>query len=356
MVVRDARCVYVPPDELLPEERACWVALTRVHGLGPVGLWKRVEEHGSAHGAWLGLEPKLRKEEPLSLLRTLARPGMRIVTPVDAEFPPGLLHLHDPPGALFVAGCQLPADRLCVAVVGSRNATPYGLSMAERLARDLALRRVVVVSGLALGVDGAAHRGALAGGGPTVAVLGCGLDRDYPREHHRLRKEIEANGAVVSEYPPGTEPDPWRFPARNRLIAALTQGTVVVQAARRSGALITADLAAEMGREVMAVPGQVGDPASVGCLNHLKEGAFPVCDGQDVLDALKHVLPPVQAPAGPEGDLGLLLEALGASGGAVDDVARRAGLAAGTASAGLLQLELEGLVRRLPTGRWIRVA
>lgn len=355
MVVRDARCVYVPPDEMLPQERACWLALTRVEGLGPVGVWNLVEEHGSAHGAWLSLEPRRRKEEPLSLLQSLARPGMRIVTPVDAGFPRGLLDLHDPPGALFMAGTPLPRNRLKVAVVGSRNATPYGLSVAERLSRDLAMRGLVVVSGLALGVDGAAHRGALAGGGPTVAVLGCGLDRDYPREHRRLRDAIEAQGLVVSEYPPGTEPDPWRFPARNRLIAAMSHGVVVVQAARKSGALITADLASEIGREVMAVPGQVGDPTAVGCLNHLKEGAYPVCDAQDVLDALKHVLPPVEAPPGPEGDLGRLLEALGASGGSVDDLARRTSLAAGAVSAGLLQLQVEGLVRRLPTGRWIRV-
>ena len=185
--------------------------------------------------------------------------GLRFVGRSDREFPPLLRAIHDPPQGLFVRGTAEPAllARPAVAIVGARACSAYGAEVARMLGRELAAVGLVVVSGLARGVDGAAHRGALEAGGTTVAVLGCGIDRDYPAAHAGLAREIGAGGLVVSEYAPGVEPAPWRFPARNRIIAGLAQVTVVVEARERSGALITADLALEEGREVLACPGEI---------------------------------------------------------------------------------------------------
>jgi DNA processing protein len=180
---------------------------------------------------------------------SLARP--------DPGYPPLLAELHDPPEQLFVRGDLAALGGPGVAVVGARSCSAYGAQVARSLGRDLAASGVTVVSGLARGIDGEAHRGALEAGGLTVAVLGCGIDRDYPRSHSDLARRIVAAGAVVAEYPPGVEPAPWRFPARNRIIAGLSLATVVVEARERSGALITADFALELGRDVFAVPGEI---------------------------------------------------------------------------------------------------
>ena len=173
-----------------------------------------------------------------------------------------------------------------MAVVGARSCSPYGAQVARELARDLAAHGIVVVSGLARGIDGEAHRGALAAGGLTVAVLGCGIDRDYPRAHAQLASRIAESGLVVSEYPPGVEPAPWRFPARNRIVAGLAKATVVVEARERSGALITADFALELGRDVFAVPGEITSGLSKGTNDLIRQGATPLLAVDDVLDAL----------------------------------------------------------------------
>jgi DNA processing protein len=190
--------------------------------------------------------------------RDLDARGLRWVARSDGAFPSLLRSIHDPPPGLFVRGdCDLELlEQPSVAIVGARACSAYGASVATDLARELAAAGVSVVSGLARGVDAAAHRGALAAGA-TVAVLGCGIDRDYPRAHTVLAAEVAARGLIVSEYPPGVEPAPWRFPARNRIVAGLTHATVVVEARERSGALITADLALDEGREVLAVPGEI---------------------------------------------------------------------------------------------------
>ena len=359
------------PDGERPWERACWLALSRLPGLGLVGAWKRVADRGSARAAWAEPPPgaggsaaapreAARRLEPLRLLEEAERGGVRVVTPADEDYPDGLLDLHDPPLALYVRGvaplAEPPTGPKGVAVVGSRQANPYGLAQAESLSRELASRGLRVLSGLARGVDGAAHRGSLSGGGPTLAVLGCGLDVEYPREHRRLRQQIEACGAVVSEYPAGTGPEPWHFPARNRILAALAGAVVVVQAARRSGALITADLAMELGREVLAIPGPLGWPQSEGCLQLLAEGAALVRSAQDVLDALGVFTSPAPAPPPrPEGPPRAVLEALGCEGAPVDAVVERTGLAPGQVASLLVRLEVEGRVRRLPHGVWIPV-
>src|SRR3954447_6997467 len=205
----------------------------------------------------------------------LAIPAVRRLRRCD--LPELLRQIHDPPRALFLRGAG-DADVLCrptVAVVGARACSPYGAQVARMLGREFAAAGLVVVSGLARGVDGEAHRGALEAGGLTVAVLGGGIDRDYPAAHAELARRIRERGLVVSEYEPGVEPAPWRFPARNRIIAGLSAATIVVEARERSGALITADLALEEGRDVLAVPGEITSPLSAGTNALLKLGAAP---------------------------------------------------------------------------------
>jgi DNA processing protein len=260
-------------------------------------------------------------------------------------YPPLLAELYDPPARLHLRGGAVAVlTRPCVAVVGARSCSPYGAQVARELAGELAAAGLVVVSGLARGVDGEAHRGALAAGGLTVAVLGCGIDRDYPSAHADLARRIAANGLVVSEYAPGVEPSPWRFPARNRIIAGLARATVVVEARERSGALITADFALELGREVFAVPGEITSALSGGTNDLIRQGATPLLRADDVLETLGiERSPPVPPP-----DLSPAAEAVLASlsGGALslDEVSRAASVAAADVAVALTELELAGLV------------
>jgi DNA processing protein len=230
-----------------------------------------------------------------------------------------------------------------VAVVGARSCSAYGAQVARSLARDLVAAGIVVVSGLARGVDGEAHRGALDGGGRTVAVLGCGIDRDYPRSHAELARRIVASGAVVSEYEPGIDPAPWRFPARNRIIAGLALATVVVEARERSGALITADFALELGRDVFAVPGEITSALSAGTNDLLRQGAAPLTSVRDVFDALG-IDPVPKAPAAAVSDAAAaLLALLGDGARGVDELTRAARLSSSEVAAALVELELAGL-------------
>jgi DNA processing protein len=284
----------------------------------------------------------------------------RLLTLEDADYPRLLRSAPLPPPFLFARGTLAPEDALAIAVVGSRQPTAYGLTTAGRLAGDLAARGLTVVSGLARGVDTAAHRGALEARGRTVAVLGSGLDVIYPPENRPLARAIAAAGAVLSQFPMGTRPLPTHFPVRNGVIAGLTLGTVVVEAAARSGALITARVAAELGREVYAVPGNVSSPVSAGTNQLIQDGARLARDGQDVVaelppavrDALRP-LRPAAAPAPAVREAGLL-PLLSDDPLAVDHVIERSGLPAGEVAASLLDLELRGLVRQLPGQRYVR--
>ena len=287
---------------------------------------------------------KARFDAPGELAR-LAALGFRFLARSDPAFPPLLRAIHDPPPGLFLRGdaeVEL-LSRPAVAIVGARACSAYGRQIARSLGRDLAAAGLVVVSGLARGVDAEAHRGALEAAGLTVAVLGCGIDRDYPAAHRELAKQIATAGLVVSEYAPGVEPAPWRFPARNRVIAGLCAATVVVEARERSGALITADFALEEGREVLAVPGEITSALSAGSNALLQLGATPLTCAQDVLESYGLVV-----AAAPSPDLGetaaTVLErtrevALGA-----DELARATGLSAGELAVVLTELELAGLV------------
>ena len=277
-------------------------------------------------------------------MRSAPSPLIRRLPRSDAAFPPLLRAIHDPPSALFARG-QADLEVLAapaVAVVGARACSPYGAHVARMLARELAAAGIVVVSGLARGIDAEAHRGALEADGVTVAVLGCGVDRDYPAAHAELARRIGETGLVVSEYPPGVEPAPWRFPARNRIIAGLAPVTVIVEARERSGALITADLALEGGREVFAVPGEITSALSAGTNALLKVGAAPATSAQDVLDAFglsaACAAPAALSPAGER-----VHELLQQAPAAVDELVRSTALTAAEVAAALAELELAGL-------------
>jgi DNA processing protein len=277
----------------------------------------------------------------------LARRGVRWVGRSDPAFPRRLRSIHDPPPGLFVRGgasLELLA-RPSVAVVGARACSDYGAHVAQMFAAELAGAGVVVVSGLARGVDGWAHRGALGAGGVTVAVLGCGIDRDYPRAHSALAERICETGLVVSEYPPGVAPAPWRFPARNRIVAGLALATVVVEARERSGALITADLALEEGREVLAVPGPITSSLSAGANALLRVGATPATAATDVLAALGIDPPDPEPPPTVSKGACAVLAALEAGATTADEIGRAAALDPAAAAAALTELELAGLVR-----------
>ena len=260
---------------------------------------------------------------------------------------PGLLAaIHDPPSSLYLRGGGEAAllGGPGVAVVGARACSAYGRSVARSLTRELAGAGLVVVSGMARGIDGEAHRGALDAGGTTVAVLGCGVDRDYPAAHAELARRICERGLVVSEYEPGIEPAPWRFPARNRIIAGLSRATVVVEARERSGALITADFALEEGREVLAVPGEITSALSAGTNALLRLGATPVTCAGDVLEALgiepSHVSE--RRPLGRAAET--LLERLRDGALTADELVRSLEVEPAEASAALIELELAGAV------------
>ncbi len=283
--------------------------------------------------------------------------GVAIVTQGDPQYPRALKEIVDPPAVLFVRGQWEPRDAVAVAIVGTRHATQYGLRQAERLAGSLARAGVTIASGLARGIDAAAHRGALAAGGRTIAVLGSGLLNVYPPEHKGLADEVARSGAVFSEAPPRAAPMAGVFPQRNRIISGLSLGVIVVEAGERSGALITARHAMEQGREVFAVPGRIDDRSSHGCHRLIRDGAKLVQSPEDVLEELG---PLVEPALGGEGQVvrhpaellleGVELQVLAAIGGdatAIDDVVAATGLSPAQVLATISVLEMRHVIRRL---------
>ena len=286
-----------------------------------------------------------------------AQPGNRIVTLADADYPQALLATADPPVLLHVKGDASLLNRPAFAIVGSRNATHQGAINAEAFAAALSAAGLTIVSGLALGIDAAAHRGGLAATGSTVAVIGTGPDRIYPAGNEALARDIAERGAIVSEFPLGTPPVAANFPRRNRLIAGLGRGCLVVEAAERSGSLITARLAAEAGLDVFAVPGSIHSPLSKGCHKLIKQGAKLVESAQDILEELRWeaVVAPPDRPAPVDDEDSALLTAIGDDPVDLETLTARTGLTAAQLLAMLLPLELEGRIGQLSGGRYQRL-
>jgi len=316
--------------DVLPDAQASAVAA------GPVA------EHQALIAAWLQQQ------------------GNHLVTLADASYPQSLLDIPNPPPLLYAKGRLELLNMPSIAVVGSRNASPQGEKNAEEFSAALSRQGLCIVSGMALGIDGAAHQGALKAGGATIAVVGTGLDIVYPARHRHLAHQIAEHGLIISEFALGTPSRAQNFPRRNRIISGLSQGCLVVEANLQSGSLITARLAVEQGREVFAIPGSIHSPMAKGCHQLIKQGAKLVDSMQDILDEMKIApqsvadSPSLEQPVDSEHDP--LLEALGYDPVSLDVLAVRSGLTTERLSAMLLVLELEGKLTSLPGGRFQRIA
>ena len=380
------------------QDLGAWLRLTLSPGVGNDTTRRLLQAFGSAQAVFeqsadslrqVGSTDKLIKalqtEPPglAALLKTTCEwlalgADRHVVTLGDAGYPATLLNIEDPPLVLYMLGAlaersQAATDLIAnsLAIVGSRNPTPQGESNARQFAKSFAESGICVVSGLALGVDGAAHDGALLGGGQTIAVVGTGLDRVYPKKHLELAHRIARQGMVISEFPLGTPPLMSNFPRRNRIISGLSRGTLVVEAALKSGSLITARLAAEQGKEVFAIPGSIHSPQSRGCHALIKQGAKLVETAQDVLEELR--FPGSSSAAAVDSAVPMdegqdsqaadaknaedpLMAALGFDAVSLDALQARTGIDTARLQAQLLELELDGRVARLPGGRFQRLA
>ncbi len=286
-----------------------------------------------------------------------SRPGQHILTLVDDAYPKALLEIADPPSLLYVRGNPTILKMRCLAMVGSRNATPQGLQTAENFARTLAAKGLCIVSGLALGIDAAAHRGALSAGGDTIAVIGTGADRIYPARNKELALAIVEHGAIISEFPLGTPSIAANFPRRNRIISGLSCGVLVVEAAPESGSLITARLAGEQGREVFAIPGAIHSPVARGCHKLIKQGAKLVETANDVLEELGNLTSPEEPEQSTStDDEHTVLAALGHNPCGLDDLVEYTGQSAEQLLPELLMLELSGKIAPLPGNRYQRLS
>ena len=358
------------------QDRRYWLGFNLVRGIGAVRLRALISHFGSAEAAWkaaaedlrdAGLGAKtigrllaLRADIDVDLLWQRAESqGVRILTSEDDDYPPRLREIEQPPPVLFIRGDWRKEDELAVAVVGTRRMTAYGRQITEQLAGHLAANGITVISGLARGVDEVAHVAALAAGGRTAAVLGSGVDRIYPPENRALAAKIIASGALLTDYPLGTPPESSNFPPRNRIISGLSMATIVVEAGETSGALITAEFAAEQGRDVFAVPGSILAPQSKGTNKLIQSGALPLLSPDDVLQGLhlKHagehrdarrILPVDEVES-------KVLTVLGSEPLHVDDIRSQTGLAIERISAALVMMELKGMVRQVAGMQYVAV-
>lgn len=359
------------------DPKAYWVGFNYVKGIGAVRLQALLDAFdGDLEAAWKapsehlrrsGLSPriienilKVRGEIELERIWERTKAGdIQVMTWRDESYPHLLREIYQPPPVLYLRGEILPEDETAVAVVGTRRITAYGRQVTEDLAGALARHQITVVSGLARGTDATAHQAALRAGGRTIAVLGSGVDRIYPPEHRRLAEEIAESGAVISDYPPGTAPESVNFPPRNRIISGLSLATVVVEAGETSGALITATFAAEQGREVLAVPGLITAPSSMGTNRLISNGARPLLSPDDVLEAInlrqanthriaRRLLPADETEA-------RLLDVMGDGSMVVDEISFLSGLPIDKVSATLAMMELKGLIRNAGGMNYIAV-
>jgi len=332
--------------------RASKSGLLQVHGIG--------EETAEAIAHW---EQTIDLSSELQRIRDF---GCQAITPEDEAYPELLRQIYDPPIVLYVKGTLLSRDKNAVAMVGSRRATHYGSEAARRLAYQLAYVGVTVVSGGARGIDSAAHQGALSAQGRTIAVLGTGINLVFPPENAGLFERIISNGSLVTQFPFNRQADKQSFPIRNRIVAGMTLGTIVVEAGLNSGALITAGMAVDGGRQLFAVPGRIDSPQSKGCHDLIKKGAKLCEAAEDVLSEFEYLFPNTNRPPGP-GETGVLpaltlsdpeqkvLGTLEADETGIDEVIRQCGLPVSAVSAALLGLEMKRLVRQLPGKRFVRI-
>jgi DNA processing protein len=360
---------------LMGDKRRFWIGFNRVQGIGAARLRLLLDAFGDIETAWGAGEADLletglgkafvraivKARENLDLGRELARIdelGFQALTWEDEDYPERLREIALPPPVLYVWGKIKAEDRWAAAVVGTRKPTGYGKLVVEEVSAGLAASGVTVVSGLARGIDGMAHRGALEAGGRTIAVLGSGLDRIYPPEHRKLADEIVGSGAIITDYPLGTAPEARNFPPRNRIISGMALAVVIVEAGEGSGALITADFAVNQGREVFAVPGSIFSSASRGTLNMIRDGANPLTSVGDVLEALnmEAVIRHEQASRElPEDAVERkLLEVLTGDPVHIDDLHAQSGLPVSRVTAALAMLELKGRVRQVGGMQFVR--
>jgi DNA processing protein len=358
-------------NHLLP-----WLRLQFTQGLGRAGLMRLIAhyktpekaleaadkgwpQHLKFRGDPAKLVPLATDPRIQSACECLDKVGGWLSTFWDTDYPQALRQLPDPPALLY--GCGKLPEGPALAIVGTRHPTPFGRIFTRQLAEELAAAGLTIVSGLARGIDAAAHRGTLNGGGKTVAILGCGLDRVYPQENADLYQQIIEHGALISEYPPGSEPLAAHFPGRNRIISGLSKGTLVIEASRNSGSLITAEFALDQGREVMAVPGGVDRKTSYGPNLLIKQGAHPVTEASEILEILginpgarKIPLLNTKSTLNLPEPAGRVLSKLDLTPRHSDELAGESGLTPMELSAILLQLELQGYAEKLPGGRYIR--
>lgn len=358
------------------DKTSFWLAFSHVPGVGYVRITKLLDAFGDLERAWhadahtlrrAGMGPKtveaiLKVRSELDLDQAHARLqqlGIRILTLFSPDYPESLREIQGPPAFLFVKGKLQKDDRLSVAIVGTRSASSYGTIVADRISGDLARIGLTIISGLARGIDGISHQAALDVDGRTLAVLGSGLDRIYPSEHRRLAEEICQHGALVSEYPPGTGPEGHHFPARNRIIAGLAMGVIVIEAAERSGALITANFAAEQGKEVFALPGDIRRKTSEGTNRLIQDGAHPLLDVSEVCEVLGiqswKTAPMIDRYKPTDEIEAALLDIIGEESADIDHLFERTEYPIHKIQAALSMLELEGVIQAVGSRHYARI-
>ena len=358
-------------------ETRSWLRLSRLE-ISPVCATALVERFGGPEAVFQASQSELDSVERLTEkgrgkvlgpvpaaidrdLQLIDEMGVTLVPSTSDDYPASLKEIYDPPILLYVRGRIIESDKLAVAIVGSRRASVYGWSVAEKIARDLAARGLTIVSGGARGIDTAAHKGTLAAGGRTITFLGCGIDVSYPAENKKMFEVVAETGAVVTEFPFGSTPEPWRFPPRNRLISGMTLGVLVCQSPKTSGALITAGYAAEQGRDVYAVPGNVDSELNTGCHNLIKDGAKLVETADDILEELglldskeestRQMALPIESLKGHERKIASLLSLEPMQ---VDEIIELCGLPAPMVSGTLTMLEMKNIVKRVPGNAYVR--
>ena len=361
---------------MMMDEKPYWVGFNLVKGIGSVRLRLIREHFGDLQSAWdasrdqflaLGLHPKIvdnfinvRKNIDIETnYQKIISNGIKVVISGESNYPSRLNEIDQPPPVLYIRGDYQDDDFWAVAIVGTRRITPYGRQIAEEISSYLAQNGITIISGMARGVDGIAHQSALAVGGRTIAVLGCGVDRIYPPEHRKLAHEIVHHGAMISDYPMGTPPDSANFPPRNRIISGLSMAVIVIEAGLKSGALITANYAADQGRDVFAVPGNIQAQQSKGTNLLIQQGAHPLLSGKDVLESLnldripekKHARRTIPV----DKEEALMLEVIGKEPIHIDEIRSKTGLPIETVSASLSLMELKGLVQQVGGMNYVSV-